>query len=147
MCQEELEMADFNATDVARLEAVATDYERRRQSATARLIRRVIRRVQPSNDPQREDETLTTTEAAQLLGVSDQTVRNWTDLKWLPAYRAHPLARRKIPAAAVRQVREFRDQLPWIPNEKRMSDEDAVALVAKQRARKRQGAAVAGRSR
>ena len=75
MCQEELEMADFNATDVARLEAVATDYERRRQSATARLIRRVIRRVQPSNDPQREDETLTTTEAAQLLGVSDQTVR------------------------------------------------------------------------
>ena len=52
-------MADFSATDVARLEAVATDYERRRQSATARLIRRVIRRVQPSNDPQREDETLT----------------------------------------------------------------------------------------
>jgi excisionase family DNA binding protein len=140
-------MADFSSTDMARLAAVATDYERRRESATARLIRRVIRRVQPSSDPERQDDTLSTTEAAQLLGVSDQTIRNWTDLKWLPAHRAHPLARRKIPAAAVRQVREFRAQLPGIPNAKRMSDEDAVALVARRRARKRSTAAVAGRSR
>jgi hypothetical protein len=74
-------------------------------------------------------------------------VRNWADLKWLPAYRAHPLARRQIPASAVRRLEEFRVQAAAIPAEKRMTDEEAIAVVAKRRARKARQPALAGRSR
>lgn len=140
-------MADFTAAEIAKLETVAADFDRRRRPSVARLIRRVIRRVRPPNDPRGDSESLTTTQVAEILRVSDQTVRNWADLKWLPAYRAHPLARRQIPASAVLRLEEFRRQAAVIPAEKRLTDEEAVALVAKRRARKAGQPALAGLSR
>lgn len=138
-------MAQFTAAELSRLESVAKELERK-QPAAARLLRRLLRLVRrPRRPERRNDEMLTTTEAARLLGVSDQTVRNWADLKWLPAYRAHPLARRQIPAAALRRVVEFRRKAETvIPEARRLGDDEAIALVAKRRTRKRTNSSLVG---
>ncbi len=142
------ELAHFTSAEVAQLESVAEELERKRPAA-ARLLRRLLRAVrQPRRPDKGDDDMLTTTEAARLLGVSDQTVRNWADLQWISAYRLHPLARRQIPAAALRRVLEFRRKAEaLIPEARRLSDEEAIALVAKRRARKRTHSSLVGRSR
>ncbi len=119
-------MITLTSADIAELETLAQEVKVSRPHAS-RLIRRVLKTaVRPS------DETLvTTSEAARVLGVSDQTVRNWADAGWLPSKRLHPLGRRLIPESALRSVQAF--DAAKLTSKKPVSEDDAVELVRKHR--------------
>jgi excisionase family DNA binding protein len=112
--------------DLAELEILADEIKTSRPHVS-RLLRRLLKSVvRPA------DETLvTTTEAANILGVSDQTVRNWADAGWLPSRRAHRLGRRMIPESALRSAKAF-DAVKLKPK-KAVSGDEAVELVRKRR--------------
>lgn len=119
-------MTTLTSADVAELETLAKEVEPSRPHA-ARLLRRVLRAaVVPASE-----QLLTTSQAAEVLGVSDQTIRNWVDAGWLPARRAHPLARRMIPASALDGVRAF--TAVKLAPKRQLSEEDAVELVRQHR--------------
>ena len=119
-------MLTLTSADIAELETLAYEIKASRPHAS-RLLRRVLKvAVRPSVEG-----VLTTTEAARVLGVSDQTVRNWTDAGWLPSRRLHKLGRRLIPESALRSVQVF-DAVKLTPK-KRLSEADAVELVRKHR--------------
>ena len=87
-------------------------------------------------------ELLTTTQVAGLVGVTDQTVRNWVDRGWLPSRRRlHGLGRRMIPKKAVEGLRAF-DQVRL---DTRLSEDEAVELVRTHR-RERARAKVGSRT-
>lgn len=119
-------MLTLTSADIAELETLADEVKASRPHAS-RLIRRVLKiAVRPSAEGM-----LTTTEAARILGVSDQTVRNWADAGWLPSRRLHKFGRRMIPETALRSVQAF-DAVKLTPN-KPLSEADAVELVRKHR--------------
>lgn len=88
-------MAIVSASEVRELEETADYLEGSRPNA-ARLIRRILPFVGSKGET-----TVSTATAASVLGVTPQTVRNWVDRGWLPAHRAHPLGRRRIPVQAL----------------------------------------------
>lgn len=94
-------MLQLTAEQVAEIETAAEELDRTRPGAAA-LIRRLVR---AATEPQ--PGYVSTTEAARILGVSSQTVRNWVDRGWLPGSRAHRLGRRQIPRAALEGVMRF----------------------------------------
>ena len=112
--------------DIAELETLAREVEPSRPHA-ARLLRRILKTaVRPA-----AEQLVTTGEAARILGVSDQTVRNWADAGWLPSRRLHPLGRRMIPDSALQGARAF-DQVA-LPSRKPVSEEQVVELVRRRR--------------
>jgi len=116
----------LTSADIAELETLAQEVKASRPHA-ARLLRRLLRSAaRPA-----QETLLTTTEAARILGVSDQTVRNWADSGWLPSRRLHRLGRRMIPESALRSVEAF-DQVRLTPK-KALAEEDAVELVRRHR--------------
>jgi len=117
----------FTSADIAELEKLADDVKASRPHVS-RLLRRVLKvAVRPSS----AETLLTTTAVAEMLGVSDQTVRNWADAGWLPSRRLHRLGRRLIPESALRSVKAF-DAVRLNPK-KPMSEDDAVELVRRHR--------------
>jgi hypothetical protein len=123
-------MATFTSADIAELENLAKDVENSRPRA-ARLLRRVLRTVvRPAKEPM-----LTTGAAANELGVSEQTVRNWADAGWLPSRRLHRLGRRMIPESALRAVQAF--DAVQLKTKRPLSEEDAVELVRRHRRSRR----------
>jgi excisionase family DNA binding protein len=115
-------MLTLTSSDIAELETLAEEVKASRPHAS-RLLRRVLKvAVRPS-----EETLMTTTQAAEILGVSDQTVRNWADAGWLPARRLHKLGRRMIPEASLRAARAF-DAVKLVPKNS-LSEGDAVAVV------------------
>lgn len=119
-------MLTLTSADVAELETLADEVKASRPH-TSRLLRRVLKAaVRPSGEG-----VLTTTEAARVLGVSDQTVRNWADAGWLPSRRLHKFGRRMIPESTLRSVQVF-DAVKLRPK-KPLSEADSVELVRKHR--------------
>ena len=119
-------MTVMTSADIAELETLANDVRATRPHA-ARLLRRLLESVaRPA-----EERLLTTTEAAKIMDVSDQTIRNWADAGWLPSHRAHRFARRMIPESALRAAQAF-DATKLTPK-RTMSDEDVAELVRKRR--------------
>jgi excisionase family DNA binding protein len=115
-------LTPISPADLRELEAAEQDLRRIRPSA-AKVIAKLIRAAR------RRSTYLSTTEAAEFLGVSDQTVRNWADAGILPSRRAHPLARRQIPAKAldgIARLRAARDK--HVPM--RMTDDEIAAALA-----------------
>lgn len=56
-----------------------------------------------------DDDWITTGQAAAVVGVSVQTIRNWVDAGWLASRRANALGRREVRSSALRDVARFRD--------------------------------------
>ena len=110
----------LSTTDRKELEALAHEVRSERPRAASALKRVLVVLAVESGA-----EMLTTTQAAELLSVSDQTIRNWTIRGWLPSRRLHPLGRRMIPRQAVEGLRAF-DQVRL---DSRLSEDDAVELV------------------
>jgi excisionase family DNA binding protein len=54
---------------------------------------------------------VTTTQAALILGVTPQTVRNWIDRGWLNASRPRPFAHRRIAREDMLKLRSFRAEV------------------------------------
>jgi excisionase family DNA binding protein len=119
-------MLTLTSADIAELETLAEEVRASRPH-TSRLLRRVLKvAVRPS-----EETLLTTTEASRILGVSDQTVRNWADAGWLPSRRMHKLGRRMIPETSLRAVQAF-DAVKLVPK-KPLSEAEAGEIVRKHR--------------
>jgi excisionase family DNA binding protein len=115
-------LTPISPTDLHELEAAERELRRTRPSA-AKVIAKLIRAAQ------RRSTFLSTTEAAQFLGVSDQTIRNWADAGILPSRRAHPLARRQIPAKALDGIARLRAaRRQHVPI--RMTDDETAAALA-----------------
>ncbi|MEX2522872.1 MAG: helix-turn-helix domain-containing protein [Chloroflexota bacterium] len=119
-------MYSLTAADIDELEE-ATEELRRTRPKAARILVRILDLARSPDD------TLwTTAQVARALDVSTQTVRNWVDAGWLPAERAHPLGRRRIPASALAGVWEFRaarSRGARVP----LTDEQVVAAIREQR--------------
>jgi hypothetical protein len=116
----------LTAADIDELEEATRELRRTRPKA-ARILVRILDAARSPTD------TLwTTAQVARALDVSTQTVRNWVDAGWLPAERAHPLGRRRIPVSALAGVWEFRAARSRGAGE-RMTDEHVVAAVREQR--------------
>jgi excisionase family DNA binding protein len=115
-------LTPISPTDLHELEAAEQDLRRIRPSA-AKVIAKLIRAAR------RRSAYLSTTEAAEFLGVSDQTIRNWADAEILPSRRAHPLARRQIPAKALDGIAKLRAaRAKHVPV--RMTDDEIAAALA-----------------
>ncbi len=115
-------LTPISHTDLDELEAAERDLRRIRPSA-AKVIAKLI------SAARRRSTYLSTTEAAQFLGVSDQTVRNWADAGILPSRRAHPLARRQIPAKALDAIGRLRAARAQHVRMRMTDDEIAAALA------------------
>jgi excisionase family DNA binding protein len=95
-------MLQLTASEAAEVEAFAEELKTTRP-VVAYVLRRVLKNARVPRH-----EYLTTGEAAALLGVTAQTVRNWADRKWLASERVRPLGRRHIAKAAVEEMLAFR---------------------------------------
>ena len=71
----------------------------------ARVLSRILR-----ND-KTPSQYVTTSEAASILGVTSQTVRNWVDRGWLPAKRPRPFAHRRIERRHLDSVADIRARI------------------------------------
>lgn len=93
----------------------------------ADALRRLLDALQAS-----ESEFCSTGEAAQVFGVTQQTIRNWVDRGWLPGSRLEQ-GHRMIPRAAVEKAARF---LAPPPQRAELTDEDLAALTQGSRARR-----------
>jgi excisionase family DNA binding protein len=82
----------------------ASEDIRDRWPRAAEYLENAVRTGRAQIEP--EAEYLTTAQAARLLHVTDQTVRNWVDRGWLDGCRVEG-GRRMIPASALRGVVAF----------------------------------------
>ena len=94
-------MLQLTGTEAAKLARLADELEPT-DSDLASVLRRLLRESKPPKG------YLTTGQAARLLDVTSQTVRNWADRGWLASERARPLGRRHIEQAAVDRMLAFR---------------------------------------
>lgn len=99
-------MLHLTGSDTAALRALERELE-----GTRPELAHIIGRVLGSAAGAGARAHLTTTEAAAWMGVSPQTVRNWIDRGWLPAYRPNPLAHRRIARKDFEAVLRFRANL------------------------------------
>ena len=97
-------MLQLTARQADRLREVARNLEEA-QPEDAALLRAVAETYQS------ESSSLTTRQAAQLLGVSTQTIRNWVDRGWLEGRRPRRLAHRRIPSEAVARLLDMRGRI------------------------------------
>lgn len=93
-----------------------------------------------------ENDWLSTGAAAEIAGVSTQTIRNWVDAGWLESRRRTPFGWRQVSAAALRDVAMFRNIRQAQLRDRDISEEQAAeALQARRRTTRR--AAVGSGSR
>ncbi len=92
--------------------------------AAARIIRRLMKAIASGSS----DETkayFSPAEAARILDVTPQTVRNWADRGWLPCQRTYGKARR-IPRAALASAQALSRPRPPVPD---ISPEQLAEIV------------------
>ena len=134
-------MLHLNRSDAASLRELEREFEDSRPDV-ARVIRKVLGQTQGEPAPA----YVTTTEAAAVIGVSAQTVRNWIDRGWLSARRSHPLAHRRISRQELDRLLDFRARLTSHGVEPR-SDGQLEALLSRHsedRRRRRIGEPISG---
>lgn len=88
-------MTGLVAKDIPEIERAADAVEGSSPRVAA-YLRDVVRRLRALSR-----RNLTTGEAAAILGVTPQTVRNWVDRGWLPSQRTSLVGRRRIPMDAL----------------------------------------------
>lgn len=94
----------------------------------AEVLRRLLAALEAS-----ESDYCSTGEAAQVFGVTQQTIRNWVDRGWLPGSRVER-GHRLIPSAAVEKAAGF---LAPPAQRAELSDEELEALVQAPRRKRR----------
>lgn len=116
----------LSATETKELERFATKIERT-EPRVASVIRKAIAvRVAPT-----AGQYATVGQAAKVLQVSDQTVRNWLDSGWLTGIRRGPLRRRLILRSSLDAVQRF--DAVQLSSKTTMTEDDAAGLVQQHR--------------
>lgn len=81
-----------------------------------------------------ESDWISTGQAAAIVGVTPQTIRNWVDSGWVDSRRRSPFGRRLVSTAALRDVARFRSAREAQANRHHISEEEAAeALQARRR--------------
>lgn len=121
----------LEARHAEELEAAAKELEQLNGSWSnaASLLRQAAGELR-----QGERKSLTTGEVAGLLGVTDQTIRNWVDLGWLPSEEPTPGGHRRIPLEAIEPVLSLRAARRRVSLS--LTDEAAAELVRRHRTRR-----------
>lgn len=112
----------LTAAETDEVKAGARDLKRSRPALAA-----VLRRLLATRDDLADG--LTTRQAADLIGVSAQTVRNWADRGWLLSTRSHPLSRRKIDRSAIDRIRTARTSMDRVAARSTLSDAQIDAEI------------------
>lgn len=92
-------------------------------------------------------EQLTTGQAALILGVTPQSVRNWVDAGWLPSQRRSPFGRRMIDPSALVELGRFRTNRDLLAASGGVITEEQAAETLRAHRAKRSTAEVGGGSR
>ena len=118
-------MTSLSAEDAAELKSAADEIRDIHPKAAMWLEYGVRTLVGPARG------NLSTSEAAEFLGVTPQTVRNWVDRGWLEGTR-HRLGRRQIPIEALSAAIEMRAAQRRIVRE-HLTESDLDARLAEAR--------------
>ncbi len=118
----------LTAAETKELEKLAHELERTKPRI-ARVIRKVI--AVPASAAAAEDDYVSVGEAARILHVSDQTVRNWAATGWLRAIRRGPLGRRLVLRSSLDAVQRF-DAVRLTP-ETTITEDHAARMVQQHR--------------
>jgi excisionase family DNA binding protein len=102
---------------------------RRESPDAAKIIRRVVRAI-ASGKVAEASPFVSPAEAAKLLDVTPQTVRNWADRGWLPCERTLGRARR-IPRASLASAIALSRQRPPVPD---LSPEEIARIIGADKA-------------
>ena len=98
---------------------------RRQSPEAAKIIVRLIK-VAYSPEPAQEDPYVSVSDAAEVLGVTRQTVRNWADRGWIPSQR-RPGGARRIPRSALASAEALRRPRPPVRD---LTPEQQAAIIA-----------------
>lgn len=120
-------MTTLTAAETKELERLAAELEDTKPRA-AQVIRKVI--AAPAVETAAE-EYVSVGDAARILDVSDQTVRNWVDSGWLKGVRRGPLGRRRILRSSLDAVQRF--DAAQLKTKTAMTENDAARMVQQHR--------------
>jgi excisionase family DNA binding protein len=123
----------MSTTEAEELARAATEIEATLPSA-ANWLRRQIGAFGSSS----QDEYMSTTEVADVLGVTPQTIRNWVDRGWIECRRIG--LRRQVPRSALSGVYDFRTSRRVASMSGIQVDEAEVAQIVRDNRSRRRAA-------